>query len=274
MEFRLKGRIDLEATLFSGQSFVWERAENGFSTEILGGARARQLGDGICLEIADEARLPAWREYFDLDADYGERLAPVMDAPLAAAIAHCPGLRMLRQPFYSTLCGFILSSNNNIPRIMGLMRKLEGLATKEGFPMPEEILAAGEERLRQMGMGYRARYIHGSARLMAGGFNWQALRDMDYESAKKALMTLPGVGGKVADCVLLFAVGHSQAFPVDVWMERALKGWYGLSGSPEALRRQAVERFGAQAGLAQNFLFHYARTGPEFRRGASPGAAV
>jgi N-glycosylase/DNA lyase len=197
-----------------------------------------------------------------------------MDAPLAAAIAHCPGLRLLRQPFYSTLCGFILSSNNNIPRITGLMQKLGSLASADGFPTPQEVLAAGEDGLRRMGMGYRARYIYGSARLMAEGFDWQALRNTDYETAKKALMAFPGVGGKVADCVLLFALGQGQAFPVDVWMERALKGWYGLSGSPEALRRQAAGRFGDAAGLAQNFLFHYARTGPELRASLAHGASV
>ena len=124
------------------------------------------------------------------------------------------------------------------------------------------MAACDEDALRALKVGYRAPYLIETARRVAEGFPLDALKDMPYDDARCLLMTLPGVGGKVADCVLLFGCGHSEAFPVDVWVQRLLRDWFGLEcANRNALARQARAMLGEHGGIMQQFLFHAARVG-------------
>ena len=180
-----------------------------------------------------------------------------------------PGLRVLNQPPWEALVCFILSANNNVPRIRSLTDALCrhcgadcGDGVLYGFPGPEALAACTEEALRALRVGYRAPYLIGAARRVLEGFPLDGLRDMPYDEAHKRLVTLPGVGDKVADCVLLFGCGHACAFPVDVWVDRLMRDWFGVSCKTRAaLAREARGRLGGHAGLMQQFLFHAARTG-------------
>jgi N-glycosylase/DNA lyase len=229
-----------------------------------------------------------WRRYFDLDRDYSEILAPLLagDPYLAAQVRAYAGLRVLRQPVWETLCAFIISANNHQKRIESIYRnisarygapiKWEVLGIREeiplcGFPSPEALAGAGEEALRRLGAGYRARFLAATAQMVADGFSLD-LDGMDYEAALRHLTQLPGVGEKVADCVLVFSTRHSCAFPVDVWIERVLRGPYGMSGPRKAIKREAQARFGEWAGVAQQYLFHGARnSNMEISRGKGGG---
>lgn len=261
-ERRFAANIDLEQLFDSGQTFLWEREGEGFVCRHLrGGVRARSVAGGFALSPCGQADVHFWREYFDLDSDYGALLAPVLDAPLAAAMAACPGLRLLRQDFFETLCAFISSAHNAMPRIRSILRGLRSLGREGAFPTPRQVAQAGVEGLRALGLGYRAAYLHASACMVADGLDASAFSALDYEAALRLMLRFPGVGEKVADCVLLFSLGYRQAFPVDVWMLRAMESLYGLSGKPGQVKRQAMERFGPNAGIAQMYLFHAYRKG-------------
>ena len=265
-------RMDLKLTLVdSAQCFHWHSLDGGYAAVINGGcAYLRQTEEGLCAEGDMDAG--ALRRYLDLDRDYAAIAGEYACIPMAQrSIALYPGLRVLNQPTWEALIAFILSANNNVARIRKLVEALcralgpERTCREEklyGFPTPETLADCGEARLRALGVGYRAPFLIGTARRVAEGFSLDALARMDYESAHCALLSLPGVGDKVADCVLLFGCGQTSAFPVDVWVERLLRSWFGVDC---AGRRQmaalARERLGEHAGLLQQFLFHAARMG-------------
>lgn len=130
------------------------------------------------------------------------------------------------------------------------------------LPAPEELAACTQDRLRALGVGYRAPYLIQTARRVVEGFPLWELKNMPYEEAHAQLTQLFGVGDKVADCVLLFGCEHASAFPVDVWVERLLKSWFHVEcKSRKAMMRAARELLGENAGLLQQFLFHAARMG-------------
>lgn len=259
--------IHLDNTFGCGQTFRWRRLEDGsYAGNVQGRAvRAARDGRGLCLcgsgaQAGDEA---FWRRYFDLDSDYAALLEPVMSPPLRDALDACPGIRLLNQPFFETLCSFILSANNNIRRITGIVDRFCAIAPEDenglhAFPAPQDVLRAGRPWLDGIGAGYRAPYLWEAALRVDGGFDGGALAQMDYEDACRCIRQFPGVGEKVADCVLLFSCGHRAAFPVDTWVEKLLRQWYGLAGNRSQLKRQAMARFGGCGGVAQQYLFAYA----------------
>jgi N-glycosylase/DNA lyase len=268
------GAIDFDETLASGQTFAFN-AESGGYVGIVDGRPVRISGcsDSVAENTVhcrgeDEA---FWRHYFSLDGDYSELLAPYLasDPILAACVRAFAGIRILRQPVWEALCAFIISANNNQRRIENIYRGMaarwgdavlwEG-RTFHGFPSPQKLASVGEEALRELGAGYRAPYLATTAAMVADGFLLD-LDGMDYAAALAHLVKLPGVGEKVADCVLLFASGHTCAFPVDVWIERVLENHYGLKGTRAAMKKAAQVRFGVHAGILQQYLFHGARSG-------------
>lgn len=264
-------KIDLRLCLIdSAQSFHWRETRRGFAAVLNGCAvRLWQGEDGVYAEGADRAFL---RHYLDLDRDYAAVAREYAHIPAAErAIGLYPGLRVLNQNPWDALLSFILSANNNVARIRRLVlalcselgeEKMIGGDTVHGFPSPEALSGCDEMRLRGLGVGYRAPYLINTARRVVDGFPLDKLREMDYGEAHRLLTTLPGVGDKVADCVLLFGCGHAEAFPVDVWVEKLMVSWFGLAGcSRRELARIARERLGSHAGLLQQFLFHAARTG-------------
>ena len=219
-----------------------------------------------------------WRGYFDLGTNYGRLLSDLpRDSFLEAAVSFGRGLRVLCQPPFETLITFILSSNNNVGRIRGLVNRLceaYGAPIGEGFfafPEPLALSAASEEDLRRLGTGYRAPFVLSAARAVADGFDLHALVALPYEEAKKALLAFSGVGPKVADCVLLFSLGHRCAFVRDVWIKRVLSKVYAAPVKAADNERFVRERFGEYGGIVQQYLFHYARSKKVF---AKPAARI
>jgi N-glycosylase/DNA lyase len=195
------------------------------------------------------------------------------DEPMRAAVAACRGLRLLRQDPWECLASFILSSTKQIVQIRQIVALLcerfgEPVAVPDGgcpafaFPAPERIAAAGEDELRACKMGFRAPNLRAAARMMAAGeVDLGRLAATPTDAARAELMRLPGVGRKIADCVLLFAYGFQDAFPVDVWVMKALQHFYFPRRRVALARLQkfTASHFGPYAGYAQQYLFHYAR---------------
>ena len=212
-----------------------------------------------------------WFEYFDLGLCYSDiEESFKKDGVLAKTIECSKGMRLLVQEPFETLISFIISANNNIGRIKGIIERICALCGEEiefeggkyhAFPKPDVLAGLTEEQLKLCGAGYRAQYIRETSQVVAqGDFDLFRLYDMDYNEAKKCLITLKGVGPKVADCILLFAYGKKNAFPVDVWMRRVLIGMYGFEPkNPAQAEAFAAEHFGEYAGIAQQYLFNYAR---------------
>ena len=258
--------LDLRLTLIdSAQCFRWIERDGGFCCALEGKpVRLWRAEDGIHAEgDVDRARL---RRYLDLDRDYGAIAAEYEGIPAARrAMALHPGLRVMNQPAWEALISFILSANNNVGRITKLVAAISGRYGADcgglyAFPTPEALANAREEELRALKVGYRAQFLIGTARRVCDGFPLEALRGMPYEEAHARLTTLPGVGDKVADCVLLFGCGQTEAFPVDVWVDRLLTDWFGMRrGSRAAMAREARAMLGVHAGLLQQFLFHAIR---------------
>ena len=267
-----KARLDLQLTLVdSAQCFHWQPLGEGYAAAVNGAwVYLWQDGDGLHGEGGMDAA--ALRHYLDLGRDYAALAAEYAHIPAAQrAIALYPGLRVLNQPTWEALIAFILSANNNVGRIRRLVSSLCRELGPElncrgariyGFPTPEALADCDEARLRALGVGYRAPYLIKTARRVAEGFSLDDLAEMDYDCAHRALTSLPGVGDKVADCVLLFGCGQSSAFPVDVWVERLLVSWFGVEcANRRRMATLARERLGDHAGLIQQFLFHAARMG-------------
>ncbi len=259
--------ISLSECLTSGQAFRWKPRGAGFSGVALGRAvYAEQADDTLILSGVGEEDAEAFIRYFDLNRDYGAVKSMYAHDPfLAEGMAYAPGMRVLNQPPFETLVSFIISANNNVKRISRIIETIcerYGAPLQGGcdFPSPEALSSLTADELKACGAGYRARFISGAARAVAEGFDPEALRGMPFEQARRELTKLPGVGLKVADCVCLYSLGFAQAFPADVWMRRVLCGVYGFGGKNDKSMRAFVdEKFGEYAGLAQQYLFHYAR---------------
>jgi N-glycosylase/DNA lyase len=266
---------DLAATLDSGQVFRWRAAGNSWHG-VLGNHFIELMPAANGIHARAAAPVADWnflRTFLQTDV----KLAAILrtfpdDEPMRAAVAACPGLRLLRQEPWECLASFILSSTKQIVQIRQIVALLcerfgEPCAGDGGvaatFPTPERLAACSEAELRACKMGFRAPGLLHAARRVAGGqLDLEKIRSLDYAAARAELMTLRGVGGKIADCVLLFAYGFDTAFPVDVWIERALQELYfpKRRASDRRLRRFATTHFGPHAGYAQQYLFHYLRT--------------
>ena len=260
--------VDFDARLTlidSAQVFHW-REEGGAFCGVTAGRSARLVpcGDGFLLEGCAAGDESFWIHYFDLARDYSRLAERVRNYDMAyRAMKRLPGLRVLNQPAWEALIAFIISANNNVSRIRGIvLRLLETLGEDGAFPTPERLAAADEETLRGLGCGYRAPYLIDTAARVRDGFDLRSVSALPYEEAHKRLLTLSGVGDKVADCVQLFGMGQSMAFPVDVWVERLMKKWFVPETAGKAeIRRAARDMFGNDAGLIQQSLFHCARLG-------------
>ncbi len=283
---------DLAATLDSGQAFRWKKEKDSW-TGIVGKnfVRLTQTREGIFAEAAAPQKNWDWLHDF---LQTKIELKKILDAfpddePMKRAVASCRGLRLLRQDPWECLASFILSSTKQIVQIRQIVSLLcerfgepilnwEGrrvgdpnfrdgdtatLPTMNSFPSAKKIASLTELQLRACKMGFRAPNLLAAARQIAEGkFDLEKIRQLDYAEARAELMKLRGVGGKIADCVLLFAYGFDSAFPVDVWIERALQRLYfpRRRASEPRLRRFAETHFGPHAGYAQQYLFHYMRT--------------
>ncbi len=274
-EFTVK-HYDLAATLSSGQAFRW-RQEGGAWEGVIGSrwVRLRQDNDRISAETIGAADWQWLRHYLQLDVQLEEILATFpKDEPMRAAIAHCHGLRLLRQDPWESLASFICSSTKRITQIQEIVALLshrfgqpvpvpEGVAPVFSFPTAARLAEATEAELRACKLGFRAPYLAATARALASGkIDLSRLSDLPMDEARAVLLDLHGVGVKIADCVLLSAYGFPQAFPVDVWIDRALRQLYFPKRRPKPprLRHFSQTYFGPHSGYAQQYLFHYMRT--------------
>jgi N-glycosylase/DNA lyase len=282
----------LAEILDGGQAFRWHQDLDGVWTGVWS-EHVAQLRFGAAGAV--EWRAPptiaprvatALRSYLGLDADFPAQTDALpwrSDPHLARCVAEFPGLRLLRQPFGETLLGFLCSATKQIVQIkqmVALLAERHGTpivaarvsvssgresgpasATINRLPTWPEIARIPETELRACLLGFRARYIAETARFLAAQPGWlEATETLPYPAAKERLCELPGVGEKVADCVLLFGAGRLEAFPVDVWILKTLARRYGLDGwKPAPLAQFGRAHFGRCAGLAQQFLFAWER---------------
>jgi N-glycosylase/DNA lyase len=268
---------DLAATLDSGQAFRWRKGGSDW-TGVIGKhwVRLTQTRDGIRAETDVPQKDWQWlHDYLQTEVNLAAVLKTFpKDEPMQTAVAACSGLRMLRQDPWECLASFILSSTKQIVQIRQIIallceRQGEPVAVPAGeppafaFPSPLKIAHAMEAELRACKMGFRAPYLLATARQIASGkFDPNRLRCLPLTEARDELMKLHGVGGKIADCVLLFSCGFDSAFPVDVWIGRALRELYfpRRHVTAKRLHHFAATHFGPHAGYAQQYLFHYMRT--------------
>lgn len=266
----------LDETLASGQAFRWKKSGESWEGTIRNQwIRLTQKPGGIEAEMIEHPQ--GWkhaRHYLQLEVDYPGVIASFpKDEHLMSALQACQGLRLLRQEPWECLASFILSSTKQIVQIQQIVQALcdghgEQLASGgerkwRSFPEVERVAEVAEEELRRCKMGFRAPYLKGSAELIArGDVDLKKLEVLPTPEAREELLKLPGVGRKIADCVLLFAYGRQDAFPVDVWVMRILRERYFPKRKPSAARLQRFidTYFGINRGYAQQFLFQYIRT--------------
>src|SRR5437867_10728985 len=276
--------FDLAMTLDSGQVFHWEKVDGGFIGTI--GQRAiyvEQAGEILRVSHSPEELV---RNYFALDHSLAEVCASFPDDLIMnAARSFCRGLRIIRQPKWECLATFICSSMKQVAHIrqisrnlrerFGEIRKIDSYVVHI-FPSAKRIAATSAGELRKCALGYRAKNLLATARLVASGDvdlgKLAALSDVDL---RVRLCQLPGVGAKVANCVMLFAYERLGAFPIDVWIERVLRERYfprALKLNAKRLEAFTQQYFGGHGGYAQQYLFHHARkTGGRRAVGARNG---
>ncbi len=258
--------FDLAQTLDCGQAFRWREQEDGSFRGVAHGRLITLRKDDETLIIdgvSDGDYDSIWRNYFDLELDYGSIKTELskLHPTLSEAAKFAPGIRILNQEPWEALCSFIISQNNNIPRIKGIVERLcqnFGEQIEDDFytfPSAEKIAAMTPDDLAPIRAGFRARYIIDGAEKVAGGeINLEEVREMEIEEARKELMKITGVGVKVADCTLLYGLHRLDCFPLDVWMKRAMATLF-----PE----MKPGDFGKYGGIAQQYIFHYSRMHPE-----------
>lgn len=259
--------FNLDLSVSCGQSFRWRKIGEFWYAPV-GDAvwKVKQEGDVLLYDGASEADLI---RYFGLDVPLDDILSDVdRDDLIHSAVSSCRGLRLHRQPTFECLISYICATCANIP---GIQMRIENLAKTYGrplemdgitfytFPNPKDLACESPENIRLCKVGYRDKYICGASAYAAENPDWaDEIFSMDYKDAKRKLMSLPGVGPKVADCVLLFAFEKYEAVPIDVWMERIFRTRY--IGSEKKLSYEkaagyAREHFGKYAGYAQEYLF-------------------
>lgn len=257
--------LDLKQTLDCGQSFRWDELPDGsfYGTAFGKTVTARIEQDTLCLDGATVKDVrDIWTDYFDLCFDYAavrqalSRLHPV----LREAAAFAPGMHILNQDSWEALCSFIISQNNNIKRIKGIVTRLcecfgeerDGIYT---FPPPETLSRLTPDDLAPIRCGFRSGYLIDAAQKVANGeIDLKRVRKMEIGEAREALMQIKGVGPKVAECALLYGMHRLECFPLDVWMKRAMQ---------RLLPDLTPGDFGEYAGIAQQYIFHYSRMHPE-----------
>lgn len=277
-EVKISGIKDFDTVhLFdSGQAFRWTQNEDGSHTGCAGGriVNISQKDDVVILKNASEEDFKnQWFDYFDMGRDYGKIKAELskLDEHLEKAIEFGSGIRIMRQDLWEMIVTFILSANNRIPMIK---RAVDGICIKYGreigeyegnvyydFPTPKDLSGLEPGDVRLSGVGFRDKYIVKSANMVnSGEVSLDIIMNSEYEQARAELIKLPGVGDKVADCILLFTKGEMKAYPVDTWVKKLMRVFYGIeSENTGEIKRFANEHFKGIQGIAQQYLFYYAR---------------
>lgn len=271
--------FDLELTMTCGQTFCWHRVSGKLYED--GEPHFYTFRDGKPLVVEQKgsgeiiAKTELSREEVEEALGLDRNLEEIFetfpeDENLEKAKEELWGLRVINDEFFPCLISYLCSPQMRIPRIkqmhndmaekFGEVREVEGIEMRR-FPTLEELSEVSEEELRELGVGYRAKYIVESVKILKDGFEHEEILEMDYEEAREQMKELYGVGDKVADCVLLFSRRFHEAYPIDTWAKKSLKENYPdlYSDNYEEVSRNMREHFGQNAGYAQEYIFHAAR---------------
>ena len=259
--------LDIELCLFCGQAFRWKKNSDGSFHGVVEGKAVdieQNENEIIFRNTSEEDFKCLWKEYFDLDSDYKSYCEIISaDENIKKACEEYYGIRILHQKPWEALCSFIISQNNNIPRIMGIIDRLcenfgEKISENDyAFPTYKDLENITAEELAPLRAGFRNKYIADAVeKLCSGEINLEKIKEMPIEEARTELMKIKGVGAKVAECTLLYGFGRKEAFPVDVWVKKIMSEIYpdGLPGCCKNIE-----------GIAQQYLFHWRRNSSLFK---------
>lgn len=272
--------FELKDIFECGQCFRWNKQEDGSYTGVfrrnvlnVKSKNNQIIISGICQEDIEKVCM----DYFDLNRNYEEiksKLSKV-DNYMQESIKYGAGIRILNQDLWEMIISFIISANNNIPRIKKIIEKMSKEYGTEiefrnqtyyTFPTTEQLSRANIQDLRKLGLGFRDKYIYETTKIIKEGkIDLVELQGKDTTSARKELLTLAGVGPKVADCILLFStLKRFDVFPIDVWVRRVMNDLYIHNEveekvSKKEIKKLAKEKFGDLEGIAQQYLFYWKR---------------
>ena len=275
--------FELKHIFDCGQCFRWKENEDGSYTGIfrenvinVKTENDKIIFQGICQN--DKNIKEVCTQYFDLNRDYESiknKLSKI-DEYMEESIKFGYGIRILNQDLWETIISFIISANNNIPRIKGIIERISCKYGKKiiynekeyyTFPTPEELSKASVEDLRNLGLGFRDVRVYETTQIIVNKeVDLEQLKEeKDFQKIRETLLTLPGVGPKVADCILLFSeLKRWEAFPIDVWVRRVMNELYIKNENEEKVNKKLIEdiahkKFGNLAGIAQQYLFYWKR---------------
>ena len=280
MQFKIKSdSFELKDIFECGQCFRWNKEDNGSYTGIFSDCvlNVEKSNDKIIFTGNENTTEEKINYYFDLNRDYStikNKLSKV-DNNLLEATGYGSGIRILNQDLWETIISFIISANNNIPRIKGIIERMSKQYGKEikyngksyyTFPTAKELSKATVEDLKKLGLGFRDVRVYETTQMIySKEFDLEELYSLDTKKAQEKLLTLSGVGPKVADCILLFStLKRFDVFPIDVWVRRVMNDLYihdedEKKINKKEIRKIADEKFGTLEGLAQQYLFYWKR---------------
>lgn len=262
-----------------GQCFRWNEEPDGSYTGIFGHnvLNVKEEKDIVITGICDGNIEDICKNYFDLDRNYEEikETLSLIDDNMKESIKYGEGIRILNQDLWEMIISFIISANNNIPRIKGIIERMSAKYGQEikfrgtsyyTFPTIDELSQASVKDLKDLGLGFRDRYVYETTKkIKEGKINLENLKQEPTNEVRKQLLTLTGVGPKVADCIMLFStLKRFDVFPVDVWVRRVMNDLYMHNEDETKVNKKQIQeiardKFGALEGIAQQYLFYWKR---------------
>ena len=270
--------FNLKCTLECGQCFRWKKIDGEYYVGVIKdrAIKVKQVDNTLCIISNNMDNLEEIvKNYFNLDLDYSsiEKRIALVDDNIKKAVTNTTGLRFLKQDFFETIISYIISANNNIPRISKSVNEISRRYGKKVeldgeeyylFPTPEELKDVTKEEYRECGVGFRDKYIYNTvAKINNKEINLEEMYKMDTNSLKKELLSLMGVGPKVADCILLFACSRTEVFQIDTWVEKIMTKLYfdNKEATKKPIQEYATNNFKNDAGIIQQHLFYNIREG-------------
>lgn len=262
-----------------GQCFRWNEEPDGSYTGIFGHnvLNVKEEKDIVITGICNGNIEDICKNYFDLDRNYEEikETLSLIDDNMKESIKYGKGIRILNQDLWEMIISFIISANNNIPRIKGIIERMSAKYGQEikfrgtsyyTFPTIDELSQASVKNLKDLGLGFRDRYVYETTKkIKEGKINLENLKQEPTNEVRKQLLTLTGVGPKVADCIMLFStLKRFDVFPVDVWVRRVMNDLYIHNEDETKVNKKQIQeiardKFGALEGIAQQYLFYWKR---------------
>lgn len=271
--------FELEHIFECGQCFRWNKQEDGSYIGVIkqGVLQVRKNGQEIIIMGKCEGNIKeVVQQYFDLSTNYEEIKSNLskIDDYLKTSIEFGNGIRILNQDLWETIISFIISANNNIPRIKGIIERISKAYGKEieyqqkkyyTFPTTEQLSNATVEDLRKLGLGFRDKRVYDTTQIiLKKQITLEQLQKENTQELREKLLTLPGVGPKVADCIMLFGMHRFEVFPIDVWVRRVMNELYIKNEDENKVNKKEIEKlaqvkYSTLAGLAQQYLFYWKR---------------